>query len=98
MTAPAPGTKEIEEVQPNRDLLFYFMSTKHYSRWCANGGNVRRCLHGCYVRRRALGGVPTVVMCGAVSSASIPGCHPRWCIFGRVISAAIHDGAGPAQR
>ena len=24
MTAPAPGTKEIEEVQPNRDLLFYF--------------------------------------------------------------------------
>ena len=24
MTAPAPGTKEIEEVQSNRDLLFYF--------------------------------------------------------------------------
>ena len=24
MTAPAPGTKEFEEVQPNRDLLFYF--------------------------------------------------------------------------
>ena len=24
MTAPAPGTKEIEEVQPNRDLLVYF--------------------------------------------------------------------------
>lgn len=89
MTAPAPGTKEFEEVQPNRDLLFYFMSTKHYSRWCANGGNVRR---------RALGGVPTVVTCGGVSLASIPGCHPRWCIFGRVISAAIHDGAGPAQR
>ena len=30
--------------------------------------------------------------------ASIPDCHPRWCIFGRVISAAIHDGAGGAQR
>ena len=66
MTAPAPGTKEIEEVQPNRDLLF-FMSTTHYSRWCANGGNVRR---------RALGGVPTVVTCGGVSLASIPGCPP----------------------
>ena len=38
MTAPAPGTKEIEEVQPNWDLLFYFLCEPRTSGSASFGG------------------------------------------------------------